>query len=80
MTTRLLAGSVVGPLGTLAIAEGAKNIVAFGLGVLPLQTMFQFFTDYVSKRLSITANQTPQADPTLHKLQGMTRNEIGPNG
>ncbi len=73
---RLLAGSVVGPLGSLAVTDGIKNIVAFGLGVLPLQTIFQFFADYATKRLSITTNETPAADPTLHKLQGMTRNEI----
>lgn len=73
---RLLAGSIVGPLGSLAVTEGLKNIVAFGLGLLPLQTMFQFFTDYATKRLAITTTQTPSADPTLHKLQGMTGNEI----
>ncbi|HWZ43867.1 MAG TPA: hypothetical protein VNW97_10335 [Candidatus Saccharimonadales bacterium] len=73
---RLLAGSIVGPLGSLAVAEGVKNIAAFGLGVLPLQTIFQFFADYASKKLSITANESPVEASTLHKLQGMTRNQI----
>lgn len=73
---RLLAGSIVGPLGALAVTEGIKNIVAFGLGVLPLQTIFQFFADYATKRLAIASDQAPAAGPTLHHLQGMTRSEI----
>jgi hypothetical protein len=73
---RLLAGSIVGPLASLAVTEGLKNLVAFGIGVLPLQTIFQFVADYATKRLAITSNQTPSEDPTLHKLQGMTLNQI----
>lgn len=53
---RLLAGSVIGPLASLAVTEGLKNLIAFGVGVLPLQTLFQFVADYASKRLSITTN------------------------
>lgn len=73
---RLLAGSVIGPLASLAVTEGLKNLIAFGVGVLPLQTLFQFVADYASKRLSITTNQPPSEEPTLQKLQGMTVNQI----
>jgi hypothetical protein len=73
---RLLAGCIIGPLASLAATEGLKSLIAFGVGVLPLQTMFQFVSDYASKRLAITANQPPASDPTLHKLQGMTINQI----
>jgi hypothetical protein len=73
---RLLAGAIIGPLVSLAAADGIKNLVAFGVGVLPLQTIFQFVADYATKRLAITSNQTPADPPTLHKLQGMTVNQI----
>jgi len=73
---RMLAACLVGPLAGMAAAEGVKVITAFGIGVLPLQTMFEYFTNYASKRLGISTPQTPAAGPTLHNLQGMTTDMI----
>jgi hypothetical protein len=73
---RLLTATIVGPLASLAAAEGIKNAVAFGFGMLPLQAIFQYFADFATKRLNIGVSQKPVAGPTLHYLQGMTADII----
>jgi len=73
---RLLAGCVAGPLVALGAAEGIRNIVAFGIGVLPLQTILQYFRDYATKRLGVSVERDRAAEPTLHHLQGMTKDSI----
>jgi len=50
--------------------------VAFGIGVLPLQTILQYFRDYATKRLGVSVERDRFAGPTLHHLQGMTKDSI----
>jgi hypothetical protein len=67
---RLLAGCVAGPLAALGAAEGIRNIVAFGIGVLPLQTIFQYLRDYATKRLGISVESGRVAEPTASSSSG----------
>lgn len=72
---RLLGACIVGPLISAGAAEGIKNVIAFGVGVLPLQSIFEYFADAASKKIG-TTSQKPAAGPTLHNLQGMTADSI----
>lgn len=73
---RLGAACVVGPLAATAAIEGAKPVIAFAFGLLPLQTIFDYFIGYASKRLGITSTTVQAAGPTLHNLQGLTEDMI----
>jgi len=73
---RLLAGCVAGPLIALGATEGIRNIVAFGIGVLPVQTILQYFGESATKRLGVSMERGWVAEPTLHHLQGMTKDSI----
>jgi len=73
---RMIAGCIVGPLASKAATEGLKPIVAFGFGLLPLQTIFEFFKEYVMKKAGVSSAQVPSAAPNLHNLQGMTEGMI----
>lgn len=72
---RLLGACVAGPLISAGAASGLKDVIAFGVGVLPLQTIFEFFADAASKKMG-TNSQRPAAGPTLHNLQGMTQDSL----
>jgi len=73
---RLGAACVVGPLAATAAVEGAKPVIAFAFGLLPLQTVFDYFIGYANKRLGITSTTVQAAGPTLHNLQGLTEDMI----
>src|SRR5215469_1630752 len=73
---RLLAACVVGPLISAGAADGLKNLIAFGIGMLPLQAVFEYFADLASKQMGKTINQKQAWPPDLYKLQGMTLDSI----
>lgn len=73
---RLLAACVFGPLVSAGAADGIKNLVAFGVGLLPLQAVFEYFADVATKQMGKTLNQRQAFPPDLYKLQGMTLDSI----
>lgn len=73
---RLAAACIVGPLAATAAVEGAKPVIAFGFGLLPLQAMFDYFIGYTTKKLGITTATVQAAGPTLQNLQGATEEMI----
>lgn len=73
---RLLAACVVGPLISAGATDGLKNLIAFGVGMLPLQAVFDYFADLASKQMGKNINQKQACPPDLYKLQGMTLDSI----
>jgi hypothetical protein len=73
---RMLGACVAGPLVSAGAADGIKNLIAFGIGVLPLQAVFEYFADVASKKMGTTLNQKQAYPPDLYKLQGMTLDSI----
>lgn len=73
---RLLAACIVGPLISAGATDGLKNLIAFSVGMLPLQAVFEYFADLASKQMGKTITQKPACPPDLHKLQGMTLDSI----
>jgi len=73
---RMLGACVAGPLVSAGAADGIKNLIAFGIGVLPLQAVFEYFADVASKKMGTTVNQKQAYPPDLYKLQGMTLDSL----
>lgn len=69
---RMGAACIVGPLASTAAADGAKPLIAFSFGLLPVQSMFDFVTDYTRKRLAISIPSRDTAPAGFQNLQGMT--------
>lgn len=74
---RLLLAAILAPLLLSPVFESyAELAAAFALGAFPAATLVDFVTTQAAKRLNIAAAQVPGEAPTLHKLQGMTREMI----
>jgi hypothetical protein len=73
---RLLTACVVGPLISAGATDGLKNLIAFSVGMLPLQAVFEYFADLASKQMGKTITQKQACPPDLYKLQGMTLDSI----
>ena len=73
---RLLVGCVVGPLIAADVPARAQAMIAFAVGVSPLPTLFQYFND-IAKRVGIKTGEIQAEKPTLHNIQGVTKDVIG---
>lgn len=72
----LLTACIAGPLAAAAATEGLKPVIAFGIGLIPLRSLFEYFANYAQRRLNIATQNTPAEGPTLHHLEGMTSSVI----
>lgn len=73
---RMLAACIIGPLSSYIITPALATVVAFGFGLIPLQTVFEYFKQVASRKTNLTTQVAPAEQPTLHKLQGMTTSVI----
>lgn len=72
---RLLAGPVVSAVFAAQIREPGDLVLAFVVGVFPLQKLAQLARATAQQHLKL--GNEPAEQPNLHKLQGLTRDVIG---
>jgi hypothetical protein len=73
---RLLVAPIVGALATSALVEPIASLAAFGVGTFPVKTLRNFAKTQAAEHLKIETTPVPAEAPTLHQLQGLTREVI----
>ena len=73
---RLLIAPVLGYLVSLPFNDSMKALIGFILGVFPARTLLDYLKGLAEKNIRIDADARPSQEPTLHKIQGMTKDMI----
>jgi hypothetical protein len=73
---RLLIAPVLGYLVSLPFTDSMKALIGFILGVFPARTLLDYLKGLAEKNIRIDADARPSQEPTLHKIQGMTKDMI----
>jgi hypothetical protein len=73
---QLLAAPVVSALLGTFLKAPLDLVVAFGIGALPTTVLMEFVAGRARKALAVDLQQVPAEPPTLHLVQGMTRDML----
>lgn len=69
---RMLIAGAVAPFVGFLFNDRAGNLVAFGIGAFPTNTLQDFLKAQVTKKLDVKTQADPMEPPSLHHLQGAT--------
>lgn len=72
----LLAAPLIATLLSSAFTEGVAFIVSFGVGVTPWRELMGLVSEQARGVLRLAGSRAQEEEPTLHHLQGMTRELI----
>jgi len=74
---RLLVAAALSAIVDINVKESASVLIAFGIGTFPLNAIAEFFRGHAKNHFQIGANSELGEAPTLHVLQGLTKDVIG---
>jgi hypothetical protein len=70
---RLLLAPPLGYLLGFLFSEPMKPLMGFVIGAFPVRTLRDYIKGLAKKNIKLDADAHPSEEPTLHKIQGMTK-------